>query len=268
LQANSEKLAVKEKIGYALGDTAANFIFQTMVMFQLVFYTDTFGITAAAAGTLLVVVRVWDAIFDPIMTDPRTTTGCRPTASDMSLGWMMFISTNQPMIMMIRMGSAASGLKMTATSTGGAHHAKPNRINAEARPPINSINPEPIKPIEIVNGVKRVVSHLLDVPKQLVTKVVFDQGVRLQSAMRSRVGAGCTPYLAVEVAARHQHQIHQQQFVVITLLKERKFVTARSWQAKLASRKVSIAEPYLVMLNVPALLRLPVLALLLVETEQ
>jgi glycoside/pentoside/hexuronide:cation symporter, GPH family len=67
LQALSQKLPIKEKIGYALGDTAANFIFQTMVMFQLAFYTDTFGITAAAAGTLLVVVRVWDAIFDPIM---------------------------------------------------------------------------------------------------------------------------------------------------------------------------------------------------------
>ncbi len=64
---SSERLSIKEKVGYALGDTAANFIFQTMVMFQLAFYTDTFGITAAAAGTLLVVVRVWDAIFDPIM---------------------------------------------------------------------------------------------------------------------------------------------------------------------------------------------------------
>ncbi len=62
-----EKLPVTEKVGYALGDTAANFIFQTMVMFQLVFYTDTFGITAAAAGTLLLVVRFWDAIFDPMM---------------------------------------------------------------------------------------------------------------------------------------------------------------------------------------------------------
>jgi GPH family glycoside/pentoside/hexuronide:cation symporter len=61
------KLAVREKVGYALGDCAANFIFQTMVMFQLVFYTDTFGITAASAGTLLVAVRFWDAIFDPIM---------------------------------------------------------------------------------------------------------------------------------------------------------------------------------------------------------
>lgn len=74
--AHSVTLSVKEKVGYALGDTAANFIFQTMVMFQLVFYTDTFGITAAAAGTLLVVVRVWDAIFDPIMgvVADRTTT--------------------------------------------------------------------------------------------------------------------------------------------------------------------------------------------------
>jgi glycoside/pentoside/hexuronide:cation symporter, GPH family len=67
MQENSVKLPIKEKIGYALGDTAANLIFQTMVMFQLVFYTDTFGISAAAAGTLLVVVRFWDAIFDPIM---------------------------------------------------------------------------------------------------------------------------------------------------------------------------------------------------------
>jgi GPH family glycoside/pentoside/hexuronide:cation symporter len=62
-----QRLSVVEKVGYGLGDTAANFIFQTMVMFQLAFYTDTFGITAAAAGTLLVVVRVWDAIFDPMM---------------------------------------------------------------------------------------------------------------------------------------------------------------------------------------------------------
>ena len=64
---NAERLSIKEKIGYGLGDTAANFIFQTMVVFQLSFYTDTFGITAAAAGTLFMVVRVWDAVFDPLM---------------------------------------------------------------------------------------------------------------------------------------------------------------------------------------------------------
>ena len=55
---DTERLSVGEKMGYGIGDAAANFIFQTMVIFQLAFYTDTFGITAAAAGTLFLVVRV------------------------------------------------------------------------------------------------------------------------------------------------------------------------------------------------------------------
>lgn len=65
--ANDARLSVTEKIGYGIGDAAANFIFQTMLIFQLAFYTDTFGITAAAAGTLFLVVRVFDAVFDPFM---------------------------------------------------------------------------------------------------------------------------------------------------------------------------------------------------------
>ena len=61
------RLSFVEKAGYSLGDAAANFVFKTMILFQLSFYTDTFGITAAAAGTLLLVGRLWDAFFDPMM---------------------------------------------------------------------------------------------------------------------------------------------------------------------------------------------------------
>jgi GPH family glycoside/pentoside/hexuronide:cation symporter len=61
------KLSFAEKAGYSLGDGAANFVFMTMILFQLNFYTDTLGITAAAAGTLLLVGRLWDAFFDPMM---------------------------------------------------------------------------------------------------------------------------------------------------------------------------------------------------------
>jgi len=62
-----QKLSFVEKAGYSLGDGAANFVFMTMILFQLSFYTDTMGITAAAAGTLLLVGRLWDAFFDPMM---------------------------------------------------------------------------------------------------------------------------------------------------------------------------------------------------------
>ena len=62
-----KRLSFAEKAGYSLGDAAANFVFQTMILFQLSFYTDSLGITAAAAGTLLLVARLWDAFFDPLM---------------------------------------------------------------------------------------------------------------------------------------------------------------------------------------------------------
>lgn len=62
-----QKLSFAEKAGYSLGDGAANFVFQTMILFQLSFYTDTMGIAASAAGSLLLAGRLWDAFFDPMM---------------------------------------------------------------------------------------------------------------------------------------------------------------------------------------------------------
>ncbi len=67
MQPDSNRLSFREKAGYGFGDAAANFVFQTMLIFQLGFYTDVFGISAAAAGTLLLVGRFWDALFDPMM---------------------------------------------------------------------------------------------------------------------------------------------------------------------------------------------------------
>ncbi|MCW1912144.1 MFS transporter [Luteolibacter sp. GHJ8] len=64
---SSAKLSLKEKIGYGLGDTASNFVFHSVNVLLLFYYTDVFGISAAAAGTLFVVARVWDAINDPLM---------------------------------------------------------------------------------------------------------------------------------------------------------------------------------------------------------
>jgi len=71
-----QKLPIGEKIGYSLGDMAANFVFQAMLALQLDFYTHTFGLTAAQAGTLFLVVGLGVACFNPVMgmIADRTTT--------------------------------------------------------------------------------------------------------------------------------------------------------------------------------------------------
>ena len=63
----TQKLALSEKIGYGLGDMAANFIFQAMLALQLNYYTDTFGLSAAQAGTMFLVVGLTAAVFNPVM---------------------------------------------------------------------------------------------------------------------------------------------------------------------------------------------------------
>ena len=62
-----KRLSVKEKIGYGLGDTASNFYWQMFMSFILFFYTDVFGISAAVAGTMLLITRIWDTGIDPLM---------------------------------------------------------------------------------------------------------------------------------------------------------------------------------------------------------
>ncbi len=62
-----QKLSFGEKAGYALGDMAANFVFQAMLALQLDFYTHTFGLTAAQAGTLFLVVGLGVACLNPVM---------------------------------------------------------------------------------------------------------------------------------------------------------------------------------------------------------
>jgi sugar (glycoside-pentoside-hexuronide) transporter len=62
-----QKLSIGEKAGYALGDMAANFVFQAMLALQLDFYTHTFGLTAAQAGTLFLVVGLGVAFLNPVM---------------------------------------------------------------------------------------------------------------------------------------------------------------------------------------------------------
>ena len=63
----TEKLSFREKFGYSLGDLAANFVFQALLALQLDFYTHTFGLTAAQAGTMTLVIGLGVAFLNPVM---------------------------------------------------------------------------------------------------------------------------------------------------------------------------------------------------------
>jgi GPH family glycoside/pentoside/hexuronide:cation symporter len=66
-QAESQRLSLLEKVGFSLGDAASNIYFQTLISFGTIFYTDVFGISAAALGYMFLASKIWDAVNDPIM---------------------------------------------------------------------------------------------------------------------------------------------------------------------------------------------------------
>ena len=61
------KLSPIQRIGFGSGDLAQNLIYQTVSMYLLIFYTNVFGITAAEAGVMFLIVRIIDVIWDPIV---------------------------------------------------------------------------------------------------------------------------------------------------------------------------------------------------------
>jgi len=67
MSAASTKLSFGEKFGYGLGDLAANLVFQTVMALQMIFYTDTFGLSTTQAGTMILFVGLGAACLNPVM---------------------------------------------------------------------------------------------------------------------------------------------------------------------------------------------------------
>ena len=61
------RLRWQEKLGFGVGDLGFNLYWTTIASFLAAFYTDVFGISAAAAGTMLFVTKIVDAFTDPMM---------------------------------------------------------------------------------------------------------------------------------------------------------------------------------------------------------
>jgi len=64
----SQKISVLEKIGYSLGDLAANLVFQTLITYLAYFYTDIYGLKNTDASIIMLSVGLIAAfIFNPII---------------------------------------------------------------------------------------------------------------------------------------------------------------------------------------------------------
>ena len=64
----SQKLSVKEKVGYALGDLAANLVFQTLITYLAYFYTDIYGLSTDHSSIIMLSVGLIAAFaFNPII---------------------------------------------------------------------------------------------------------------------------------------------------------------------------------------------------------
>lgn len=68
MSSNTEKLSIREKIGYSLGDLAANLVFQTLMTYLAYFYTDIYGLSPKDSSIIMLVVGLIAAfIFNPII---------------------------------------------------------------------------------------------------------------------------------------------------------------------------------------------------------
>jgi len=67
MKSTAQKLSVVEKLGYSLGDLAANLIFQTLMTFLAYFYTDVYKIPAGTASIIIFIGGFFGAFFNIIM---------------------------------------------------------------------------------------------------------------------------------------------------------------------------------------------------------
>ncbi len=62
-----DRVPLRMKIGYGIGDLGANLVFLTTLFYVLYYFTDVLGIPPETAGIIVLASKFWDASIDPVM---------------------------------------------------------------------------------------------------------------------------------------------------------------------------------------------------------
>jgi GPH family glycoside/pentoside/hexuronide:cation symporter len=121
-----ERIGLGVKLGYGIGDFGFNLLVQTVAVHLMFFFTDVYAISAAAAGTISLVSKIWDAVIDPglgmLVDRTRTRWGSkRPYLLFGSLPvglsiFLLFLGPSLPQTWRIAYGAVSFLLFCTALS--------------------------------------------------------------------------------------------------------------------------------------------------------
>lgn len=131
------------RLFYGIGEFGQQFSLCALNYFLLYFFTDVLGISAAAAGVLMLVAKFWDGINDPIMgliidrSKPGKEGKCRPFLLKWAVPagvflWLLFNAPNMsPTMKLVYAYIVYFGQDMCYTATGIAYTTLQARIAAE-----------------------------------------------------------------------------------------------------------------------------------------
>ena len=129
---HTTSLRWREKISYGLGDMGFNFYWANISAFLLIYYTDVFGISAAAAGTMMLITKIIDAITDPLMGALADRTQSRFGKFRPYLLWMALPLAGAGVLTNF---AKPSGSRRCPFHTPSRRYSRPSRAQLRAVPP-------------------------------------------------------------------------------------------------------------------------------------
>src|SRR3954453_6463754 len=111
VESTTDRLPRSRVVGYALGDIANNVSFQMTSLFLMAYMTDIAGVSAAIAGTIYGITKVWAGVADLVAGN---TVARKETKGGRLRPWLLWVSPLLT-ITLVLLFSTPAGLSPTTT---------------------------------------------------------------------------------------------------------------------------------------------------------